>query len=376
MTKATIRAVFVTRSSEVWGAEETLLLLLEESEANGFRPTVLTERASPLIPLLEARNISVVRHEFARHPALERSGSLSRATALDLLGEASSILRGARRVARILRQFDVAVAFSLWQSPEVAVGGFLARTPAIIDLHETFDGKAGKRVLNVLLKGFTAVIAPSKLLISDYGAARRAAIVPRPVAIEHRAIRPELARSQPITVGMFGQISPHKRVLELADELLRADDSGRVRLLVVGGRPENERSPYETRVREVLAGFTNGSAVIERQPTVDGLMRECDFIVNVSAHEAFGRTVVEGTINGATPLVLRGSGPAEIVEATGTGLIFDDIHDLVTHICKSDRPVIAAETIARVKSAYSPPEIGRQYFDSLRRLLGQERRPG
>lgn len=361
MTTRAKRILFVTESREVWGAEESLLLILADVKASGAEVAVALSPGSPLAGRLAEIGVTFIEHRFAQHRALERTGSLSTAGKSDLLRDGFSTLLGALRATALVRRFDVVVPFSLWQTPEFVLACRLARRACVVDVHETFHGSLGKKMVRVLAKLSSGVISPSQHLAEEYGIAN-ALVIPRPV-ITSTDFENSSKNEGTLTLGIFGQISPHKRVLELVEAV---EATGKeLRLLVVGGRDTASQSEYERRVRAHVDRLPETSKVIERQRDISGLMNECDFVANVSEHEAFGRTVVEAAAHGAVPLVLEGTGPAEIVRMTGVGHIFDSIDRLAQYAVSNEPDRPSRATIEEVRSDFSPQTISRRYFDAL-----------
>lgn len=364
VTTSPLRVLFVTESREVWGAEESLLLILSEAQKHGIEAEVALRPGSPLAPRLAEIGVRFIEHRFASHPALSRNGSLSSATKLDLLRDGFSTLFGGLRGVFLVSRFDVVVPFSLWQTPETVLASRLTRRTSVIDIHETFHGVLGKKMVRMLAGLASGTISPSKHLAEQYQIAE-ARIIPRPVITPQGAVQPT-RNDRVVTLGMFGQISPHKRVLELVQAFKALDSS--VRLLIVGGRERSNRSEYELEVRNEVESMADGSQVVERQRDISLTMSQCDFVANVSEHEAFGRTVVEAIANGSTPLVLDGTGPAEIVRMTGIGYVFESIESLAAHAASRPTAPPSGPIINRVRMDFSPETIAAQYFDNLRAI--------
>jgi glycosyltransferase involved in cell wall biosynthesis len=73
---------------------------------------------------------------------------------------------------------------------------------------------------------------------------------------------------------------------------------------------------------EALSELSNLS-ILSRMSEVSDPLGQSDVILNLSDHEAFGRTVVEGLAAGCLPVCIRSTGPAEIVARVGLGLTID-----------------------------------------------------
>lgn len=360
----------VTESKSVWGAERSLLQLAKFANANGVALQFLIAPNSPLAANLEDMNLPYEYHEFAEHPALQASGSFSRAGLRAALGELPSVLAGAWRIRRRLAKFDSVLVFSIWQAPETILGAWMARVPVDIDLHETFSHAPAMRALGFIARASRRVVVPSSVLAKRSGlaASSRVVVVPRPVSFEsHPSSRYSRRTTGGLTVGIFGQIQPHKNVLEIA-ELITTENRD-IRLLVVGGDPnESTRSDYERRVRRSLAMTHTGSRVIDFVPDVTPLMRECDVIINASDHEAFGRTIVEAVAVGCYPISVGDWGPKETIDFLGVGSALDGIEqipEVLNQLAakRIDGPLLLAapQTLA----AYRAEDVAKTYFRVL-----------
>lgn len=341
----------VTESASSWGAEASLIELLKGLPPT-WRATVLVAANSPLLAIEPPARVTIKAYGFASHPAL-RSGSFRSSTTRERVEEALSLLKGALRACRVTRQHDVVLGFSLWQCPEFLMGARLSRTPFVLDLHDDFSGGVVSRIVRAMAAASAAVIAPSQHVFTRYGLTTggRVHIVPRPVpaAADPVAARPR-DPSRPLRVGMFGQIAPHKGVVDLisAAESL---PKGLVELTVVGGTSPSSRSQYEAECAERIAALGDASRLLARVPDIEQYARSCDVIVNLSHQEAFGRSIVEALAHGALPVVLAGSGPAEIVQDTGHGVVLAS-------------SAVLAETLARLAEG-SEPEMASPDTDSM-----------
>ncbi|MBY4036026.1 glycosyltransferase family 4 protein [Rhodococcus fascians] len=322
-----LRVAIVTESASVWGAEKSLLVLLDQFTHLGIETTTVVADGSPFGDVLQSRGHHFVRYRFAKHPTLSK-GSFSSASLADIAAEPFNIVSSAVRLARILKNFDLILSFSLWQAPEAIIAGRIRATPCILDLHETFSGNQSGKLIRAIGRFSSGIIAPSVSIVRNSGLTlgAKVRVIGRPVEINHSQKRGSHTE-RPLTVGIFGQIVPHKGVHQLVDAV-EAMPEGSIQLMVVGGAKESDlRTPYEAELRNRVSKLSN-SEFIDRVSAVDEYMRHCDMVVNLSKHEAFGRTVVEAIGCGAYPVVLDGSGPAEIVDATGVGKILGSAEEL------------------------------------------------
>src|ERR1035437_7803143 len=177
------RVLVVTESLEVWGAERTLLELVRNVDKSRFCLTFLVATDSPLATLIEALGYSVITHRFARHGSL-RTGGLTNARLHSLVSAGFAMLTGAFRLVREFRRHDVILSFSMWQATESLIATRIARRAFVLDLHETFSGARGHRVLRAIAGLSNAVIAPSRSVLarSSLFPNDKIFVIPRPIS--------------------------------------------------------------------------------------------------------------------------------------------------------------------------------------------------
>lgn len=325
-----MKILIVTESRAVWGAEESLLLLLSVAKTSGVEPTVAVSTKSPLAPRLSEMDVPVIETRLADLPAMRNFGSWSSASKLSKLRTIINLAIAGVRHSFLVRKFDAALIFSVWQGPETILASKLARRPVLLDLHETFSTAAGTRLASTIARRCRGVLSPSNYLLARTGLepSPAHAVIPRPIDLTTMSSPPpgrDCAGT--VVVGMFGQIAEHKGVHHLiaAAESTTSD----VEVLIVGGQAQaDQRSAYENGIRSRVDGLPN-ARVIDRVDNPQDLMSTCHYVVNCSEHEAFGRGVLESTSAGAIPVVIRNSGPAEVVGLTGIGVVLDDADELI-----------------------------------------------
>lgn len=361
------KVLVVSESKSVWGAERSLLKLAGYAKDNAVKLDFLIADASPLARDLESHGFSYKHHKFAPHPALHDSGSLSNARVGLLVREVLSVLKGAVRVWRQLRGYDSILVFSIWQAPEIILGSWLARTPVDIDLHETFSNGRAMKLVGLISRLSRQVLVPSKVLALRSGLthSHRVSVIPRPVdvAVASSGYR-TIEADSPMTVGVFGQIQPHKNVLEV----VKAVGATRVpiRLLIVGGEPvAARRSQYESEVRKEVANLPHNSAVVDAVPRVAHLMKQCQVVVNASDHEAFGRTIIEAVAVGSYPVSVGDWGPRETISLLGVGSSVDKVDDLRNLFADlkakcAKGPLLPS--VPRTIADYEASAVARRYF--------------
>ncbi|WP_341850028.1 glycosyltransferase [Frigoribacterium sp. CFBP9030] len=211
------------------------------------------------------------------------------------------------------------------------------------------------------------VLAPSHHVLARYGLTPRdgVTVVPRPVPAADSPVAPRLRNSgRPLRVGMFGQIAPHKGVMDLVSAV-ESLTPGLIELTVVGGAPTDEQSTYEADCGARIAALSTDSALLPRVPDIGPYARACDVIVNLSHQEAFGRSIVEALAHGALPVVLDRSGPAEIVREAGRGTILSDVSELaecLRVLADGSSAVDTAWTPGAALSRYAPSRATADYW--------------
>lgn len=357
--------VFCTYSRVVWGAERSLLHLIENSSGPS-EVLVIHDRNSKFGDSLVAAKVANERFRYAVHPALA-SGSLATANGIQLAREAASVIFGGFRLARQLwgrrADIEVLVAFSTWQTPEIILAAKILRVPVVVDLHDTFSSERATAVISRTAKAADCVIAPTRLLLDRYGIKKRCSAIPRPVSQVHDVSADSVRMP---TVGMFGQFAPHKRVLETVHafaDIQRSD----ARLIVVG--LSESQTDYERDVVKAAA-LDERVSVLPRVEDVSRIMSECTVVVNASDHEAFGRTLAEGAVHGCVPVGRVNTGGEEIVGNLGAGRVVTDLNDLSREIegALEDATHIDKRALSlRASELFGAREVAAEYFATLMR---------
>jgi len=302
-----MRALFVSDSPEIWGAERSLMDILPALQSSGVDCVVLAPSSSPLHAQLFERGLTSLKFDLPPHPALDRGG-FQQAGVTVLPAEMLATLRSAMRIASFARQFDVVVSYSLWRNMDVLLGAKLKGRKAISDLHETFEGRFGRVLSRITLTSFDKVVSPSRWAADRAGAPRRrVAVIPRIVA-PPLGNPPRLPREY--TVGMFGQLREHKGHGLLLEALEMALATSSPRALVVGSGGDES---VNAKLRSFQDRFPGVLDWEKRVDDVGPLMRRCASVLNASSHEAFGRTMYEAVAAGAEPIALGAGGPSEVL---------------------------------------------------------------
>jgi glycosyltransferase involved in cell wall biosynthesis len=374
-TRAMKLAIFL-RAPEVWGAERSLLTLLESEPAKQHDIHVFIAPGSPLGQELERLNVVWSTFDFLRHRSVA-AGGLRHASPASVASDLVGIAVSGFKARRLVSKYDAVLTFGLWETPEIALAGKFSNTPVIFDFHVTFGGKAGQLALKNIMRLVQGVVAPAEATYTQAGILHRSdkqTVIARPIQIPPAADDGRLAIwPRKLRVGIFGQVDERKNVLEVVHTLTPLRDH--VELSVIGLRPENSRTEYEHLVISEVGLVGAGWNVQPRSNSIGNLMAGCDVVLNMSRHEAFGRTVVESACVGAHPVVIGGGGPAEIVRQMGVGTVVDSWDDLRLVLWRFSQEVaaggsvrVASHLVESIRSQYSPSTVAEKYFRNVARL--------
>lgn len=370
-------AVFL-KAPEVWGAERSLLTLLASEPAKDHLIEVFVSPQSPLCEELDRLGIKWTPFDFVVHRSIAEGG-LKHASPLSVVFDLFQIVMGGLKARRQVKKFDAALTFGLWETPEIALAGRFSGTPVIFDFHVTFSGRTGQLALKQIMRLVSGVIAPATATytqagIESHSLSHRQVVVPRPVTT------PALSQNthtmpgpRKLRVGIFGQVDERKGIIEVIDTLRPL--VGEIELLIVGVRPIAVRTEYESAVLAKMDDAGPGWTAIPRSTDVSSLMSRCDVVLNMSHHEAFGRTVVEAACVGTIPLVFSGGGPEEIVNDMGVGIVVHSWDDLRASMAELSRSAAAGvdlkltnDQVQAIRYSYSPGVLADKYFQNVQLL--------
>ncbi|MCC6587980.1 MAG: glycosyltransferase family 4 protein [Bryobacterales bacterium] len=168
--------------------------------------------------------------------------------------------------------------------------------------------------------------------------------VPLGISLEgHRVERRE--RGEVFRIGFFGRIAPEKGLHVLADAFQKLAKRGKCRLDAAGYLPP-EHKAYLEQIQQKLSGLPfRYHGEVTREEKLEFLQGIDVFSMPCTYDEPKGLPLLEAMANGV-PVVQprRGSFP-EIIEATGGGLIVDDLVEGIAQVW--DDPALGAELGAR-----------------------------
>ncbi|MFI8565509.1 glycosyltransferase family 4 protein [Rhodococcus sp. NPDC078407] len=271
-----------------------------------------------------------------------------------------------------MKSYDIVVCFGTWELLEVLTAARLARKPCVLDLHETFSGTGGNKILNLLSRFLSGVIATSAGAANPIHSTVKRCVVPRPVSLTRFLPEPHQVRAQN-SLAIVGQVVPHKRVLKLLEAVDAVEDFT-LSVSIVGISPLGFRSSYEQVVSRHAEKSRHQIVLVDKTDNVAEHLKNAYVVVNVSEHEAFGRTVIEGLAAGCFPIVSSGTGTEEIVVRAGVGWVVSDAggslseairrYFILPELTKSEMSVEATQSAQK----YASDLIAGEYLSALKKM--------
>jgi glycosyltransferase involved in cell wall biosynthesis len=320
------RILFVTPFDEpVSGADESLLLLIENLDRTRFEPQVLLPKGSHY----------AVR--YGRAGAKVHAQSLSRMRrSFDPLfwgGTAAALRNDLRRLPGWLRSERIDLVHL---NMHVALGPLLAARragiPTVVHYRAKTNDAPGPffdRFLPWLHRRADAVVCISEATAAHFlkrGLTRGVNVLPNPVDLRRFAGGSAGGR----TVLFVGRIHPQKRIHVLL-EALRILAAGRADLSArIVGSAAAEDEAYAARMRSLAAAVGLPVTWVPHVDDVGPQMRSAGVLVLPSVNEGFGRVVVEAmacgipvvaAASGALPELLRGGELGQLVPPDRSDLL-------------------------------------------------------
>jgi glycosyltransferase involved in cell wall biosynthesis len=324
-----VRVLVVSTSPQVWGAERSLLGLAPLLGERGIALTL----ASP--PGLLSETWSALD---LPHVALQAPDRLGLRTASDgrpgvraLVKETAITGRSARRLAQLARDVDVIHSNSLWTHLDCALAGRIARRPVVLELHDLVRPGLGRRVLRAAVRLASASVAVSRAVADTVGTTRGGLLV-IPQAVDTERFHPGppdaswrarlSSRPDEPIVGVVGRVDPEKGIRTVLQAMtMLAGPAGQSHLAVVGA-PALDDGAYEAELRTEASDLLGDrSRFVGQVDEVPAVLRSLDVLVNASASEPFGLSVLEAQACGIPVIGTDAGGIPEFVTDGQTGLL-------------------------------------------------------
>lgn len=361
------KILFLSHSSELYGAERVLLQVLTSLSRKEFQPVLVLPRRGPFLE--EAKKLAVETFVVPSKWWLTEKAGIWKQPFSWLWN-----IKSVARIARIIKQKDIDLVYS---NSAVNFCGALAakwqKVPHVWSIHEILgcnDAPVrylfGKRALLSLLSALSArIIVYSEAAGQPFRNKEKVRLVPMGFkwSLGERGLKEMLRQKfglskEDYIIGIVGKIYPEKgqdKLVESIDLLQR--DCPDIKLLIVGD-VGNRR--YFDRIKGFVStrNLEKHVIFIGYQPDISGALSLMDLLVVPSSVESFGRAAVEAMSVQIPVLAVRKGAAAEIIEAGENGFLAD-----------SPDPPVLAEAIRSIRE---DPQLTRTAAEKGSRLVREK----
>jgi glycosyltransferase involved in cell wall biosynthesis len=322
-----IPILYVSHTSQLGGAENSLLVLLERLDAKRFRPLVAVPEAGPLTDHLDGlgvewRAVPLVRLRRTRNP-------------ITLAQHFLAWRRARRAIRRLCEENDVRLAHANSTTAFLHIPRRVRLRGSIWHLRDVGLTGIG-RLDETMARDASAVIAVSEFIRlsvpvgADEGG--KVTVVHNGVDTEEFTpgdgdrIRAELGLGEAPVAGIVAQVVPWKGQDRFLDAMaIVAERIPAARVVVVGDNRFGEHRHLLARLKRRAVALGIGESVVFtgwREDVVE-VMRGLDVLVVASDREPFGRVIVEAMACERPVVSFALGGPVEILDDGKTGRLVE-----------------------------------------------------
>lgn len=310
--------LFVDSAEALGGAERSLLLLMEHLDPDRFQP-ILACNESPLAEEARAAGVEVAEVPMWRLRHLPTAPSL--------------LVRGARGLARLIRDHDVAIVHSnvMRASFYAAAAARWTGTPLVWHVR---DIHTEGWYLRLMCRSAARAIAISQAAGEPVPCRAKLAVIHNGIdltafdpTLDPNGIRGELQLPLDVSViGTVGRLRPWKRqdlFLQAASRVGAAQAD--VHYAVVGDTVFPTGHDYLGELRALALDLGIGDRVIfpGYRSDMAQIMATLDVLVHTADAEPFGRVLIEAMAMGRPIVAFRAGGVPEIVADGETGILVE-----------------------------------------------------
>lgn len=294
-----------------------------------------------------------------------------------------SVVRTIPRLAGIILKEDIDLVHARSRVP-AWIAYFACRMTAR-PLVTTCHGYYSRHLFSQPMAWAKSVICPSQIIarhmVEDFGVPpERIKIIPRSVDTEKfNFISPETKRGDEFNVGIVGRITPIKGHLYFIKAMAKLQPAiAGLKIWVVGDAPASKEA-YKEQILVLVRrlGLEGRTEFLGSQKDIPAIMTHLDLLVLAStAHEAFGRVVIEAQAAGVPVVATKVGGVVDIIADGETGLLIPprDAQSMTEAALKiyEDKELarnLAHNAYARVKERYSVRLMAENTLDVYRRSL-------
>ena len=309
--------LFVDHAQARGGAQNCLLLLLEEIDRERFTPHLATQPGH-LADAARALGVSVHQVPLRKlRGAAAGPWHLARATV---------------RLTRLIRRQGIALvhANSLRASAYAGPAAFLTRRPLVWHVHDVLSPSPYVRWL---ARRCRSAIAVSQAVAAPLPCGDKVRVIHNGVRAGDFAgdRRPQAARLRQtwgipagaVLIGQVARLQPWKGQRDVIAAAERLRDLDRVHIAIIGGDIFDDAVGYERELKTTVRSRGLGDRVVftGHQDDMPAVLSAVDILVHASDNEPFGRVLIEAAAAGV-PVVAYASGAVpEIITHEQTGLL-------------------------------------------------------
>ena len=336
-----MRVAFITHYSSLYGANRSLLSLIDGLSRFGVRAFVIGVEDGEIHKALDRRDVPFVVIPFHRwvgwrprctklHQPLKAYTVWRKETIARLAGNLSA----SRTIARQLRQWDVDMVYT--NSAVTPVGLMAARAVSLphvwhlrefCDLHFNLKFDWGRNAFERYIGFSDAIISVSKAIESYYLArveSSRKRVIYNGVASREfinklcpgKEPGPHDGRYRFLMLGAIQANKGHEEALQALAELKR--QGFEVELIVAG---EGEAAKLQENARELDVADRMDFRGYVDDPFA--ILCEADALLVCSRYEAMGRVTVEAMAAGRPVIGFNQAGTSELIQHEYNGLLYD-----------------------------------------------------
>lgn len=326
------RILVVDYTSALWGAERVTLELAIHLAKRGIDMQLACPARGDFPATWQAVPLPHVPLDVPAHRGIR--GADGGRPARQMLREALVVTRSSLALARLARDVDADVLYSIhqWSHVEVALAGKLARRPVVLHVHNIQTPGLGRRLLAGAARLSSVTLAACQAIADSLGDPTPLRVRVLYPALDLTHFRPgppdsDIRKALGATpgaclVGIVGRLDPVKGIDVLIRAMARLQgEAARSHLAVVGATYE----AASTYVRELKAlgerELGDRIRFVDFQEDVPAVLRSLDVLVNASHIEPFGTIVLEAQACGTAVIATTAGGVGEHVEDGKTGLM-------------------------------------------------------
>ena len=333
-----MKILFITHYSSLYGANRSLLLLLEGLKENNFNPMVLVPDEGPLIDELKKRNIPYRKFKFWAWMGVRSKLFIFKAVLRFLLNLISLPILTAYTL-----KFKPSVIYS--NSSTTPIGIFLSiilRIPHIWHIRElgkldyNLDYDFGKKYFYYFMRKSDAIISISQFVKDSLfkGDWKNITIINNAVYSkdndESLNVGKENRKDKAFTFLIMSIVHPSKGIHDAIEALgMIKRDIDNIKLIICGS---DEDKDYKKNLNDLIEKLD-----LKKQVFFRGFVEKpfemykiVDAVLVCSKHEAWGRVAAEAMISGKPVIGYNGGGTKEIITNNFNGLLYSDINELTT----------------------------------------------